>query len=290
MSKIEASSRIADGNTYKILGRGVSSSRMNGVLKRIVQVLKKSTDKKPFFVVTAYSEFFLEDEIDNEFSQAWDKANLTVADGVSCLVAGEYLERKTGVWWRDLGVGLVCGRKVLSGDFFGKTVEGVKLSEKIIELAVTNRWKVFLLGGFGNTANELCYRLRDRYAGLQIDSNPGPQNLGGKIDENYELSQELKQKIAAFQPDILLVGLGRFKQEKWIARNLDKLRSRLIIGVGSTFDELLGIQGWQRKIPEWVEKSGLKWLWRVIADRKHVFRAVRIPVFAWKVYVSGLAK
>jgi len=80
------------------------------------------------------------------------------------------------------------------------------------------------------------------------------------------------------------VAYGPKVQEKWIYENKRKLKAKVAIGLGGTFDEVLGEFP---KAPAWMEKRGLKALWRLWVQPKRLPRVWRgLVVFPWKVFKS----
>ena len=69
------------------------------------------------------------------------------------------------------------------------------------------------------------------------------------------------KEINEFKPELLFVGFGHKKQEKWIADNLDKLKIKVAMGVGGSFDYL--VKPWLRA-PKMIQKMGFEWLWRLM--------------------------
>ncbi len=283
--KFEAKSGIKDGKNRKIMGVSVSSTPRDQVLKDIVQVCNKNTYGRPFFVVTAYSEFFLEAQDDPEFAAALGEADLVLPDGVSVPAAADYLERASGRTIQDFLLGLTVGMQILKGKYADKTISGVKLTRDLIKIGAKNNWKIFLLGGYGRTAETLAANLKNGYPGLRVEWDKGPQNLKAMTSDKYAISKTLRDRIGRFAPDLLLVTFGRYDQEKWIAANLGNLKAKVVMGVGSSFDQMTGIGQWTSQPPQYIERMGLKWLWRAGRDPKHLHRAWRaFPVFAWKVF------
>ncbi len=88
------------------------------------------------------------------------------------------------------------------------------------------------------------------------------------------------EKINQVRPEILFVGLGMVKQEKWIVENLNKMPSvKLAIAVGGSFDF---ISGRIRRAPKFLRVSGLEWAWRLVRQpcrAGRIFNAV--VVFPW---------
>jgi N-acetylglucosaminyldiphosphoundecaprenol N-acetyl-beta-D-mannosaminyltransferase len=71
------------------------------------------------------------------------------------------------------------------------------------------------------------------------------------------------------RPDVLFVGLGGPKQEKWMARNLDRLEARVSIGVGAALDLLAGRVS---EPPAWMTRVGLEWLFRLVHEPARLWR------------------
>ena len=63
--------------------------------------------------------------------------------------------------------------------------------------------------------------------------------------------------------DILWVSLGCPKQEVWMHENRDKLRAKVVIGVGAAFDFLAGRV---RRAPRWIQNIGMEAVYRIWAD------------------------
>lgn len=250
-------------NRVNILGVGVSSTSASSVLAIINDQCQMSNKKNPYFVVTAYSEFFLEAQKNQLFRRSLDKADLVVPDGVSTLAAMDYVQ-KPSFWY-----GLYVGWKIISGQYYDKTVVGVDLVRKLLE---DKTKKTFLLGGWKGVAGQVARKYNCEY-------------LEGDPDTGFFA------KLSKSKPDILLVSLGRFKQEIWISKNLEKLNCKVVVGVGSSFDELAGVGSWKYRTPQWIEKMGLKWLWRAIRNPSHWPRALRASIiFPWRVWRSSVWK
>lgn len=253
-------------NRVNVLGVGVSSTSMSEVLEEIDQICSNPRLKRPFFIVTAYSEFALEAQRDIDFKNTLGKSDLIVPDGVSLVAASDYLSKSPKNIFSDLISGLWIGIDILQGKYAKQTVSGVGLTKNILQ----SKHRVFLLGGWNGVAE----RLAKRY---------------GASFDNFDDEEQAIKKMAKAKPDVLLVALGHFKQEKWIAKNLDRLECKVVVGVGSSFDEIMGEGVWSKPTPSWVRRMGLKWLWRACMDPRHIVRAWHaFPVFAWKVFLQKI--
>jgi N-acetylglucosaminyldiphosphoundecaprenol N-acetyl-beta-D-mannosaminyltransferase len=89
--------------------------------------------------------------------------------------------------------------------------------------------------------------------------SPAPNELS--IKENID-------RINAYKPDILWVGLGCPKQEKWINENKDKLNAKCIIGVGAAFKFYSNTV---KRSPKIFRKLGIEWIYRLICEPKRIY-------------------
>ena len=67
---------------------------------------------------------------------------------------------------------------------------------------------------------------------------------------------------------ILFVGLGCPKQERWMAAHRESLRCTMV-GVGAAFDFIAGAKS---QAPRWMQRAGLEWLFRLLAEPRRLWR------------------
>ena len=87
-------------------------------------------------------------------------------------------------------------------------------------------------------------------------------------------------KINEYQPDFLFVGLGAPKQEKWVAKNLDKLQVKVVMVVGGALDQIADPS---LRPPKWLDGMGLGWLYRLLREPWRWKRQLRLIKFGWMV-------
>jgi N-acetylglucosaminyldiphosphoundecaprenol N-acetyl-beta-D-mannosaminyltransferase len=75
-----------------------------------------------------------------------------------------------------------------------------------------------------------------------------------------EEDDEIVQRINESRPDIVWVGLGLLKQERWIASHLGRVDTPWMVGVGAAFDYHSGAVPWA---PAVLRKLGLEWVFRL---------------------------
>lgn len=266
------------------MGVKVSVSQMDEVIKTIADWLRtKKAGGVKKYVVTAYSETILEYQENFRFKKAVNGADMVVADGVSVVSAIEYVAKpKSGAfvfgWVYDLLRGAGMGVGILSGVNSARVVSGVELMRQLVRKAAEKGWKIMLVGGWEGSAEATAEIIKNQVPSIKINTLAGPQNID--VSGKQEMSQLIRQ-INEYAPDLLFVAFGRFRQEIWINENIDKLNVGVAIGVGSAFDEI----GGKWSVPGWVNKMGLKWLWRVGKEPGHLTRAVRASmVFPWELF------
>ena len=101
--------------------------------------------------------------------------------------------------------------------------------------------------------------------------HPGIKIVGGYSPQFRSLSSEeedaLVEQINDAQPDVLWVGIGVPKQEKWMARMRDRLEVPVMCGVGAAFDFHAGRIS---MAPAWMQDRGLEWTYRIAQEPRRL--------------------
>jgi N-acetylglucosaminyldiphosphoundecaprenol N-acetyl-beta-D-mannosaminyltransferase len=92
--------------------------------------------------------------------------------------------------------------------------------------------------------------------------------------ENQE--KEIINDINIKKPDLIIIGLGAPKQELFIYRHRQDIRSGLAIGAGGTIDI---ISGFAKRAPEFFCKYKLEWFYRLVKQPRRFRRMLNIPLF-----------
>lgn len=164
------------------------------------------------------------------------------------------------------GIGVIYGARIL-GRPLPERVPGADFALNMFaEMAKAGR-SVFLLGAKPGVADLAAQKLAERFPGLVI---------AGTNDGYFTDDAPVIAKINAAAPDFLLVCLGVPKQEKWMYENRDKLRVRLMAGLGGSLDVYAGVV--ERAPASW-QKLGLEWLYRLGKEPKRIGRMMKLPRF-----------
>ncbi|OKL39555.1 WecB/TagA/CpsF family glycosyltransferase [Pontibacter flavimaris] len=148
---------------------------------------------------------------------------------------------------------LVNGNKI-------SAISGAELMVELIKEAHQGGYKIFFLG----SPQELLDRVK-----LKIEEDY-PQLIGRVAFQHgyYHATQEeeVVSQIAAFEPDFLFVAFGSPRKEEFIIKYHDKLRARVIMGVGGSFEYFVG----DVKLDALTKKMGLRWLVRTLQDPRRL--------------------
>ena len=126
-------------------------------------------------------------------------------------------------------------------------------------------YRHFFYGGGEGIADKLAERLSHEYPGLNVSGTFGPPFR----QVTYEEDQSIVEKINATRPDIVWVGLGAPKQERWMAKHVGRIKAAAMIGVGAAFDFHSGNVKWA---PTLIRRLGLEWAYRLIQEPKRMWR------------------
>lgn len=146
-------------------------------------------------------------------------------------------------------------------------------------------WRVYYIGAEPSILLRGLSAIVAREAGIQIAGHTGYFDQRRASDDNTSLLRQ----IAEYRPNIILVGMGMGKQERWIADNLESLPDVPICTVGALIEYLAGFAG---VAPRWMGSWGLEWAYRLCGNprrfwHRYLVEPLRLmPVF-YRLYVNG---
>jgi N-acetylglucosaminyldiphosphoundecaprenol N-acetyl-beta-D-mannosaminyltransferase len=163
------------------------------------------------------------------------------------------------------GQPLVWAMNALGHDLSSR-VYGPDLMARYCERAALTGARMFLYGGRNQGALvQLALNLRTRYPGLNIVGGYAPPFRVLTAEEEDFVRDEINRS----QADVVWVGIGVPKQEKWMAAMRDRLRAPVLVGVGAAFDFHAGLVS---QAPRWMQSMGLEWAYRLLQEPGRLWR------------------
>jgi N-acetylglucosaminyldiphosphoundecaprenol N-acetyl-beta-D-mannosaminyltransferase len=212
--------------------------------------------REPGYVCATAVHAVMVAQNDPEMRTALERSTLTVPDGMPLVWAANLL-----------------------GEDLGDRVYGPELMLRYCERARDLGHRLFLYGGRdqGSLA-QLTLNLRLRFPGIKIVGGYSPPFRPLTEDEDNAVAGQ----INAARPDIVWVGIGVPKQEKWMARMRDRLDAPVLAAVGAAFDFHAGRVS---MAPEWMQSRGLEWTYRIAQEPRRLLPRYLIhnPRFVAKV-------
>ena len=148
-------------------------------------------------------------------------------------------------------------------------VAGVDLMEKLIELAAGKGFSVYFFGATEDVVVRVKEFYEKKYPALKV---AGYRNGYFKPEDDEEIIKNMLESKA----DILFVGFSSPKKEYWIRDHIDKVNIPFMMGVGGSFDTVIGHV---KRAPMWMQKIGMEWFYRFIKEPRRMFRRYMIGNF-----------
>ncbi|CAA9494766.1 MAG: N-acetylmannosaminyltransferase [uncultured Solirubrobacteraceae bacterium] len=178
------------------------------------------------------------------------------------------------------GQPLVWAMNALGHDLPSR-VYGPELMDRACARGAETGMRFYLYGGRNQGALvQLALNLRRRHPGLKIVGGYAPPFRNLSAEEEAWVVEDINRSGA----DVVWVGIGVPKQEKWMARMRGRLTAPVLVGVGAAFDFHAGLQP---QAPDWMQHFGLEWAYRLAHEPRRLFKryARYNPLF-----VTGFAR
>ena len=152
---------------------------------------------------------------------------------------------------------------------------------EVLSVSARHGWRHYFYGSTQETIDKLRQRLEKSYPGLMIVGMYSPPFRPLTEEEDSAIVDAINETA----PDFVWVGLGAPKQERWMAEHQGRIKG-LMVGVGAAFDYYAGNI---KRAPEWMQKSNLEWLYRMMQDPIRLFKRyfVTNSKFIWYAMVRG---
>lgn len=197
---------------------------------------------RPAHVVTANVDYVYLCQRDAPLADIVRRADLVVADGVPIL----WMAR-----WQHTPL---PGR-----------VNGTDLVMRLLADAGRRAWRVAFLGGPPGVAERAAAEAEQRWGVTMVGAwGPPPE-----VMDDPDQSALVAGRIRELGVQLLLIGIGGGRQDRWIERHRSELGPVVVIGVGSALDFVAGNQ---RRAPAWMQRRGLEWAWRLALEPRRLAR------------------
>lgn len=209
--------------------------------------------RSPALVVTPNPEIIVTAQQDEELKRIVNSAALRVPDGVSLVVVSR-----------------------LIGHPLQERVSGIDLMTELIKLSAENGYRVFLYGGEPGVALAAADKLVNLYPKLIIAGT-----LHGYLSDEAGIISLIKTA----HPDILFVGLGAGRQERWLNQHLAELNVPVSMTIGGSLDV---ISGKKQRAPQWIRAMYFEWLYRLFTEPHRWQRQLALPKFLYLILIKKM--
>lgn len=159
------------------------------------------------------------------------------------------------------GQGVVWASKIL-GKQIPERVAGIDLMQNLVQLAHEKNYKIFFFGAEEEIVKEVVNKYTNQYTSSII---AGFRNGYFKPEDENEIANQIANSGA----NILFVAMGSPKKENFLFNHKQVLQKvNFIMGVGGSFDV---VAGKVKRAPEWVQKIGMEWFYRMAQEPRRLF-------------------
>ena len=222
----------------RLMNTEIDNLTMDETLDAIDSLIKEDNCS---YVVTPNVDHIVQLEKDEELKRVYENASLILTDGKPLIWISN--------WYKT-----PIKEKISGSDLF----------PRVCELAAKKGYTMYLLGAAEGVADKAAKNLMDKYKGLNIVGTYSPP-IGFEKDK-VEL-KKIERQIQEVHPDILIVGLGCPKQEKYMYHHCKELDVPISFGLGASIDFEAGNI---KRAPRWMSEHGLEWLYRITQDPKRL--------------------
>jgi exopolysaccharide biosynthesis WecB/TagA/CpsF family protein len=237
--------RLVDGSSrtehpsFETLGVRVDAAPIDKVVAQMEQWIQEGSHGHSIAATGMHG--MVEAQHDSDFKRILNATDLVVPDGMPLV----WLARRRGYRLRQ---------RVYGPDLM---------------LAFCNeaerKYRHFFYGGESGVAERLAESLHRRFPEMQIAGIYSPPFRPLTVNEDDEIIAQ----ISSASPDVLWVGLGTPKQERWMFEHARRIKVPVMVSVGAAFDLL---SGRRKQAPRWLRDHGLEWLFRLVQEPRRLWR------------------
>ncbi len=243
---------LADVNIVNIRGIGIDNvTRIQAVVRIIDMIGSGGT----YHVISLNPYKLLRFKTNSDLRVISDKADMHLAAGAGLQWAAKRLKTPIKEW-----------------------IPTLSFMMDIIRIAEIKEYTIFLVGAKPEVVEKSFFNIRKSFPKIRIVGRHG-----GYFNEEREKS--VIEAMRKSEANIIFVGLGFPKEDRWIHKIKSEFKNTVFISVGGCIDI---ISGDIRKAPAFFIERGLDWFYRIITRPWRIFRLIRVVFFFFSVAVRGL--
>lgn len=236
----------------KVTVLGVSFDRVT--LEEAYQKFKSLLKTGGFhYIVTPNPEIVMKAQKDSRYRNVLAGAALTLPDGIGIVIGTKFRKNK-----------------------ITQRVPGFEFTSEILRHAVSEGYRIFLIGGKPGVALDAKSNLEKAYPGIQV---VGAEHGYFQKEEEPEMVKAILDSGA----NVILSAMGAPRQEYFLFDHKEEFQDAIGIGVGGTLDVLAGRV---ERAPEFYQKIGMEWLYRMVKEPVRLKRAGALPLFLLKAFTE----
>jgi len=143
-------------------------------------------------------------------------------------------------------------------------VSGPQLTLVVLEKANDLGLSVYLYGSKQETLDKFLLFIDNNYPNLKVAGTHADRFRDATPEEDLQDIEKINKSGA----NLVLVGRGCPRQEKWVANHLGKIDGSMM-AVGAAFDFCAGTL---KKAPTWMQRTGFEWLFRLCIEPKRLWK------------------
>lgn len=216
----------------RVISLDLSLVDYNSALAQVVQLAER---RQSAYACFSNAHMTIEAWQSKEFANQVNRATFTFADGVPLVVALRWLYG-------------IRQQRVAGMDFMGD------LLRESARCGLT----IFYLGSTQEVLDRMTKLTELNYPGLNIAGTYSPPFRPLTAIDNREIAA----RINSLGTQLVFVGLGCPKQERWMADVTSQINA-VLLGVGGAFEIYAQVK---KRAPRWMQNAGLEWLFRLSQD------------------------
>lgn len=224
----------------KFMNTEIDNLTMKETIDEIDKLIKED---KNAYVVTPNVDHIVKLETDKELQEVYKDADLILTDGKPLIWISKFY--KTPI---------------------KEKISGSDLFPLLCEMAAEKGYNMFFLGAGEGVANKAAQNLTNKFPKLNIVGTYSPP-FGFEKDKKE--IEKIINMVNKANTQILIVGLGCPKQEKFIHKYRKELNVPISLGLGASLDFEAGNI---KRAPKWMSDNGLEWLYRLSKEPKRMFK------------------